>query len=366
MKKSSQISEQRKIAKQEITALIEETLPAKILQLAVLWIQKLMGRTTPLPWYVGAVVLTIAAMLPQTIVALVWKQPEQVIGESLIWSVAVIMVIQVIPISYLAFKYNLNFICDHLLDNIEDEKELEDIRISSVKHLGDRRRALLYSLLASIIWSALAISIFSNFNHRFIGLARSIDVWIFGFCAPGIVFYFFQILIQLHSRLGNYHYKVYELNPAQSEVVNHLATMFTRQFLAIAAYIAVCTLITSFFSQALWVTIWIAIIVILFWIPMIVEFINGQNALNKIISSAKWQALNKIQAQIRRQQESKNSDTPANIESLNRLMDLNERVYNTNSIKITARSTLELINQLLLPLVAFLVSNFDKVIKLFK
>jgi len=235
-----------------------------------------------------------------------------------------------------------------------------------VERFGNRRRAFLFSLFASIIWSVLAISIFSNFNHGFIGLARSIDVWIFGFCAPGFVFYFFQILIQLHNRLGNYHYRVYELHPAQSEVVNHLATLFSRPFLVIAVYIAFCTLIISFFSQSLWVTIWIAIIVVLFWIPMIVEFINGQNALNKIISSTKWQALNKIQAQIRKQQESKNSDTPVNIESLNRLMDLYERVYNTSSLKITARSTLELINQLLLPLVAFLVSNFDKVIKLFK
>lgn len=363
MKKSSQISEQRKIVKQEITALIEETLPAKILQSAGSLIQKLTRQTNPPPWYASTLLLTIITILPQTLIALILKQPEQVIGSSSIWSITAILVVQSIPITYLVSRYNTIFICDHIIDNIEDTKHLEDVGLFCVERLGNRRWMLSYSLFASVIWSVVAISIFSIFNHGFIGLARSIDVWIFGFCAPGLELYFIQVLIQLPNRLGNYHYKVYELNPAQSEVINHLATLFTRPFLAIAVYLAVCTFIASFFSEFLWL---LAIVVVIFWIPLIIEFINGQNAINKIVSSTKWQALNKIQEQIRKHQDVDNPDTPGNIESLNKLMDLYERVYNTNSFKITARSTLEFINQLFLPLFAFLISNFDKVIKLFK
>jgi hypothetical protein len=163
--------------------------------------------------------------------------------------------------------------------------------------------------------------------------------------------------------MGNYHYKVYELNPAQSEVIIHISTLFTRPFLGISIYLAICTAIASFFSEFLWV---VFILVLVFWIPLVIQFINSQSALNKIIVSAKWQALNKLQEQINKQQDDVNFDGPSNIESLNRLMDLYERVYNTNSFKITARSTLEFLNQLLLPLLAFLISNYDSVLKFFK
>jgi hypothetical protein len=362
MKKSPQISEQRKIVKQEITALIEETVSAKLLRFAGSIIQKLTGQTNPLPWYVGAVVLTIVAILPQILIALILRQPDQIVGGGLMWSLAVLLAVQAIPLTYLVSRYNTRFICDHIIDNIEDVKHLEDLRIFCVERLGNRQWMLSYALLASVIWSIIAISIFSVFNHGFIGLIHSIDLWIFGFCAPGLGLYFIQVLIQLPNRLGNYHYKVYELNPAQSEVINHIATLFTRPFLAIAIYLAICTFISSLLSEFLWV----AVVVVILWIPMIVEFINGQNAINKIISSAKWQALNRIQEQIRKHQDDINSDSPGNIESLNKLMDLYERVYSTNSFKLTIRSTLEFLNQLLLPLLAFLTSNYDSVLKFFK
>ena len=90
MKKSLQISEQRKIIKQEITALIEETLSAKILQLAGSLIQKLSRRPSPPPWYIGAMLLAIIAILPQALIALILRQPDQVNGKGLIWSIAAI------------------------------------------------------------------------------------------------------------------------------------------------------------------------------------------------------------------------------------------------------------------------------------
>jgi hypothetical protein len=318
--------------------------------------------TNPPPWYVGTIVLTIVAILPQILIALILKQLEQVIGDGLMWSLAALLVVQAIPLTHLVTRYNTTFICDHIIDNIEDGKHLEDLRAFAVEYLGNRQWMLSYALFASIIWSIISISIFSVFNHGFIGIVHSIDLWIFGFCGPGLGLYFVQVLIQLPNRLGNYRYKVYELNPAQSEAINHIATLFTRPFLAIAIYLAVCTFVAGLFSGFLWVIA----LVILFWIPMIVEFINGQNAINKIISAAKWQALNRVQEKIRKHQGSADFDAPGNIESLNKLMDLYERIYSTSSFKLTIKSTLEFLNQLLLPLLAFLVSNFDKVIKLFK
>jgi len=364
MKKSRQISDQRTMLKQEAIALIEETLSAKILHAAGSVLLKLTGQTNtnPPPWYVGTIVLTLVALLPQILIAWIWKQPQQVIGSGLMWSLAVLLAVQAIPLTHLVARYNTTFICDHIIDNIEAEKNIEDLRAFVVEYLGDRQWMLSYALFASVIWSIIAISVFSVFNHGFIGLVHSIDLWIFGFCAPGLGLYFVHVLIQLPTRLGNYRYQVYELNPAQSEVINDIATLFTRPFWAIAIFLSICTVIASLFGDLLWVLA----LVILFWIPMIVEFINGQNAINKIISAAKWQALNRVQEKIRKHQESADFDAPGNIESLNKLMDLYERVYSTSSFKLTIKSTLEFLNQLLLPLLAFLVSNFDKVTKLFK
>ena len=70
MKKALQLTEQRQKVRQEFTALIDETLSAKILQFAGSWIQRPMRRTAPAPWYVGTMALTVVAILPQTIIAM--------------------------------------------------------------------------------------------------------------------------------------------------------------------------------------------------------------------------------------------------------------------------------------------------------
>jgi len=363
MKKSAQLSERRKLVKQELTSLTEENLSAKILQRVVSWLQKLTRRTTPMPWYISAIVLVVIAALPHILFGMVLQQPRATTGNGLFWLLSVALVVQVIPITYLVSGYVLAFTRDHIIDNLVEDKELEDLRVFFLHRLGNRRALLTYALFTSVIGSIIAISIFSYFNDGFIGLSLAIDIWIWSFCAPGIGFYYILILMQLPSHMGNYHYQVYELNPAQSEVVNHIATLFTRPFWGIAIYLAFCTCIASLFSEFLWV---VFVLVTVFWIPLVIQFINSQNAINKIILSAKWQALNKLQEQIHKHQKAANLDMPGSIESLNKLMDLYERVYSTNSFKLTIKSTLEFLNQLLLPLVAFLISNYDSVLKFFK
>jgi hypothetical protein len=363
MENSLEVSTQRELLKQEFDALIENTLPARILQIAGSLIQRLTRRSNFPPWYVSTIVLVIVSTLPQILFAVIVKQPEQVIGNGLIWSLSVVLIIQVIPITYLISRYVLMFINAQILEHMAESRDLESLGKFIRQRLGSLQGAFYYALLASLIWSLIAIPTFSFFNHKFIGIGLAIDVWIWGFCAPGVGLYFILTLLQLPSQMGNYHYQVYELNPAQSEAINHIAALFTRPFLAIAIYLAISTFIASAFSEFLWVVV---VVVVIFWIPLIIQFINSQNAINKIISSAKWQTLNKLQERIRKHQADTNLDLPGNIEGLNKLMDLYERVYSTNSFRLTIKSTLEFLNQMLLPLLAFLISNYDSVLRFFK
>ena len=120
MKKSLQISEQRRLLKQEITELIEENLPAKILQFAGRSVQRLTRQTKPAPWYIGTLLLMLVSFLPQTLIAFILKQPEQVIGKGLVWSSSNVVVIPLIPTVYLITRYILIITRDHIVDAMNE------------------------------------------------------------------------------------------------------------------------------------------------------------------------------------------------------------------------------------------------------
>ena len=105
MKRALEISKQRDLLKQEINVLIENTLPARILRAAGSLIQRLMRRPNLPPWYISTILLGIIAILPQVVVTLILKDPDQIIGKELLWSITTEMMVLCIPILYFLSKY---------------------------------------------------------------------------------------------------------------------------------------------------------------------------------------------------------------------------------------------------------------------
>ena len=123
------------------------------------------------------------------------------------------------------------------------------------------------------------------------------------------------------------------------------------------------TFVASVFNIFNWV---ILIIIMIFWVPLFIQFINSQSAINNIVITEKWKTLNELQEQIHKYKNNINSDSSENFDTINNLLDLHEKVFNSSNIKLVVSSTMGFINQLLLPLIAFIISNYESVLAFFR
>ena len=361
MQKSLELSEKHKQLQRQIPEMSESTIAARILNMAGSWIQRVTRQSHSVPWYVSALLLEIAAILPQTLIALVLRDPHQVIGEGLFWSVAAVLVSVAIPLCHWSASYILLRIRDHIIPAMKDDNDLDRLKLFLVQ-LSDWRPPLIWAVLVSLIWTIIAVPIFNSANHGPIRISYVFDIWLFGFLGLGIGVHYLTWFMRFPGGLKHNQYKLYQLDPSRSEIIAHISNISTPPFLATAIYLAVVTLIARLFEFFNWV---IPVIIISFWIPLIVNFINSQSAINQIIESGKWRTLNEIQEHIHARKNGSGLNSSADIETLNKLMELYDRVHNARNTRLRITSILEFLNQLLLPLLAFLLSNYNAVLKLF-
>jgi hypothetical protein len=97
-----------------------------------------------------------------------------------------------------------------------------------------------------------------------------------------------------------------------------------------------------------------------------VLFITNQAALSRMITKAKWSKLNETQAQIERLEARESVLTKETLDDINKLMDYYNRIRNTRDSALDLRTGLNFLNSLLLPLVAILLGNLDKVLDLLR
>jgi len=92
----------------------------------------------------------------------------------------------------------------------------------------------------------------------------------------------------------------------------------------------------------------------------------NQTSLSSIIRRAKWKTLNEIQARVEKLHASEKLGEKDTMEAINRLMDYYDRIKSTRNSRVDLGAVLNLINSLLLPLLALALGNIDKILALFK
>src|SRR5258705_13561946 len=93
-------------------------------------------------------------------------------------------------------------------------------------------------------------------------------------------------------------------------------------------------------------------------------FILNQTSLSSIIRRAKWKTLNEIQAKVEKLQEMENFADKETMDAIKRLMDYHDRVKATRNSALDFNTVLSFINSLLLPLLAILLGNLDRLMAL--
>jgi hypothetical protein len=134
----------------------------------------------------------------------------------------------------------------------------------------------------------------------------------------------------------------------------------------IAAFSAIFTLYFGIFFGADKSWTWFGLMVIFIgWLPVTIQFVANQAGIGKIIATAKWKTLSAVQAKIEWLHEEGDLTDRETIETMNYLMDYHDRIAATRSSAFGLATGLSFFNQLLLPLLAFLLANLDKLVELF-
>jgi hypothetical protein len=251
---------------------------------------------------------------------------------------------------------------DHIVDAFESATDLADFQ-RWLAAFCNVKRHLFFSLAYGIVLGLYSPIAVATIRGGFPGFGFTILSVIFTSVVGGAIYYglvFWTLLV----RLSRYHFKLYAADPSSSEVIHHLSGVLTR-FLYVAAMLGASgTLITAFLG--LLTPAAIIILVLSIWSPLAAIFLTSQYALRKIITRAKWETLNEIQAEVERLQAEGKLTDKETMESANRLMDYHNRIKATRDSALDLRAALNFLNSLLLPLLAFLLANLGKVLEAFR
>ena len=234
------------------------------------------------------------------------------------------------------FKHWLSFVCNRKLHFIFS------IIVGVI--LGLYQVFELNAVGANVLWSAAIGSIILN-------------------TFAGFFLYLLFHMITLSARIRNYHLKLDVTYPASSEVVSRLSDLLGGFVYLVAIY---ATIVTFFVAiQQLLVQL-SGFVILLFWLPILGLFVINQSSLSRIIQRSKQVTLNEIQAELEQLHSSEKLGEKETMETINRLMDYFDRIKRSSNSRIDSGAVLNLINSLILPLVALLIGNMDKLLALLK
>jgi hypothetical protein len=368
MIEESELTQKREELKRQLAAGEYKTLIDVILDGTGRFIQKL-ARRPKLPsfWY-SAVGITLFYVL---IVAFV----SMLVGDHLEASIAffgiknlLLISVSVVAVAFafvMGYKIYIGIVFttlnEHLLDAMEAVTDLVDLQ-SWLTALCNIKSSFLFSLVFSIVLILYSLILTSSMVGGFIGLGPIMLTIIADF-QLGMTVYFLFLFLVLPVRLSRYRFKLYAADPSSSEVINHLSALFSNFVYLVAVLAALGTLVIVF-SGFMTVSV-IIIAVLIVWGPLIVLFIINQYVLSKIITRAKWRKLNEVQAKIKSLEMQEDIPGEKTLGHLSKLMDYHDRIKATPNSALNLRAGLNFLNSLLIPLLAFILANLDKVLGLF-
>lgn len=358
---STRLLEKREELKREITAGMGKTLPALIFNTTGRIVRMLTKSRQPMSFYYSAVVLALVILLPGLLISALVHEADKWIALGSLFAVAMESLLLSLILAHIIIGNVLSNIRDHLIDAIEPADDLTDLQ----QWLADAqsiRKSLALIIPFSVCYGIVATILFSLFWGEFIGFGLGTETFVFGI-GLGIDLYYVLWMLRLPFRLSRYQYKLYEVDPVNSEVISHLSRMFNTHVYVLAAFYAFSTFLCTCFRLLVWYAVFMIFVA---WIPITIQFMSNQIALRRIVTTARWKTLNELQAKIRKLRTEANLADKETVEAINRLMDLHDRIRATRNSTQDLRTGLNFLNQLMLPLLGFLLANVDRLLDLIR
>ncbi len=334
-------------------------------------IRKIIRRSAPLPiWFIIAI-LYIAYYLITFVVSYYVKDNyalavlrSQGVSAGLgtrfvVYSGPAVFIISMLVINQYIHRI-INLWRDDLLEATESVTSLEEFK-NWLEKACNWRLHLLVTLIGGLL------------GGIYIGSSASDSVGVlmsYGFVFGGVILlmyfyasvYLLLVAMLLSARQRRYDLKRFAADPSSSEFVTRLSGVLSSIVYFVAVLAAYTTLISALVGLLLPLGI---IIILVLWLPIIATFSLNQTSLSSMIRRVKWKALNEIQLKVEKLQTAKNFGNQETMDAIKRLMDYHDRVKATRDSVLDFGTYLSLFNSLLLPVLAFILGNFDLALKLF-
>ena len=182
--------------------------------------------------------------------------------------------------------------------------------------------------------------------------------------AVWVAYYLYPFYVAFHSRLDKYHFDLYTQDPSSSEVIGRLSRLLTFILYVTIAYIVQLTVGLSYINVITTDSAGPALIFSVFvWAPTVILYATGQFHLSDLIVRAKWRILNQVQTKIEALYGVKKIPDRETLEQLEKLMNYHDRIKATPNSALNFRASLNFLNSLLLPILAFVATNVKDIAK---
>jgi hypothetical protein len=229
--------------------------------------------------------------------------------------------------------------------------------------LGPTLAVLLYNS-----WGAnhgnLACHVWSLFGNPVCHIGSLITLTIACMQAMWVGYYLFPFYLMFPPQLHRYQFDLYAPDPSSSEVVGRLS-----QLLAFILYVTMAFIIQLMIGLGLFNvlsnrTVLTGFVISLLVIsPMVIMYAAGQYHLSDVIVRAKWKILNEVQTKIEELSNQEEIPDKETLDRLSKLMDYHDRIKSTPNSALNLRVSLNFLNSLLLPILAFVLANYSDVVQ---
>ncbi|HEX6271367.1 MAG TPA: hypothetical protein VFZ43_14105, partial [Anaerolineales bacterium] len=271
-------------------------------------------------------------------------------------------------LSLIANKVNvrafLNTFHGPLLERMERSVDLEDLG-SWLKRNFRLSFPLIFGLL---LGPALGLALYNGWrtghgNPTF-HVGSFLTITLACMEAMWVGYYLYPFYLMFPPQLHRYHFDLYTPDPSSSEVVGRLSRLLTFILYVTMGYIIQLMIGLGFFDVLSEQTIVPGFILSLLVIsPMVIMYAAGQYHLSDLITRSKWKMLNEVQTKIEKLYGGEDIPDKETLDRLSKLMDYHDRIKSTPNSALNFRASLNFLNSLLLPILAFVFANLDKVLE---
>jgi hypothetical protein len=318
---------------------------------------RLRGDATIVSCAVLLVVLTVFLSLP--VLLLFGSVTSLIIVLAVhLWAVVVAM-LQLRSAIYFSRLLSLTLV-DEVIDRIRSIENIDDLAMW-LRKTYDKRRQFVFCLAVSLLLTTVCFAVIPIAQPILLNpgtFVLSLVCWFLG--ATG--WYFLIPAVTLSSRLARYDLELFELDPAQSNLISSICAMM-HSALFLSALVATVFTAGIFLIGDASVPTQIVFTVVCAWGPLVFTMIYYQYSLFLLIKRAKRKTLAPIQDMLKLSHLNVESIDTLQLEKMNKMLDLHKRISATNSTALDWKGSFTTINTLLIPLMSFLIAHTKELYK---